>query len=63
MCSSDLREADLGLTGGEPQHLIYIDGKPASKLTSDNLVDQLEVMIREKAAVKQATLDQLLARG
>ncbi len=59
----EAREADLGLTGGEPQHLIYIDGKPASKLTSDNLVDQLEVMIREKAAVKQATLDQLLARG
>ncbi|WP_027848751.1 flavodoxin-dependent (E)-4-hydroxy-3-methylbut-2-enyl-diphosphate synthase [Marinospirillum minutulum] len=59
----EAREADLGLTGGEPQHLIYIDGKPASKLTSDNLVDQLEAMIREKAAAKQATLDQLLARS
>lgn len=59
----EAREADLGLTGGEPQHLIYVDGKPTSKLTSDNLVDQLETLIREKAAVKQATLDQLLARG
>lgn len=59
----EAREADLGLTGGEPQHLIYVDGKPVSKLSSDKLVDQLENMIREKAAAKQATLDQLLARS
>lgn len=59
----EAREADLGLTGGEPQHLMYIDGKPASKLTNENLVDQLEAIIREKAAVKQAALDKLLAIG
>lgn len=59
----EAREADLGLTGGEPQHLMYVDGKPVSKLGSDNLVDQLERMIREKAAAKQVILDQLLARS
>ncbi|MBE0505263.1 MAG: flavodoxin-dependent (E)-4-hydroxy-3-methylbut-2-enyl-diphosphate synthase [Marinospirillum sp.] len=59
----EAREADLGLTGGSPQHLIYIDGKPASKTVSDGLVDHLEQLIREKAAEKQAALDQLILRG
>ncbi|WP_416885354.1 flavodoxin-dependent (E)-4-hydroxy-3-methylbut-2-enyl-diphosphate synthase [Marinospirillum sp.] len=59
----EAREADLGLTGGSPQHLIYIDGKPASKVNSAQLVDQLEALIREKAAVKQALEEQILAKG
>lgn len=59
----EAREADLGLTGGSPQHLIYIDGKPASKTASEGLVDHLEQLIRTKAAEKQATLDQLILRG
>lgn len=59
----EAREADLGLTGGSPQHLIYIDGKPASKTGNDHLVDDLEQLIREKAAEKQAALDQLILRG
>jgi (E)-4-hydroxy-3-methylbut-2-enyl-diphosphate synthase len=58
----EAREAELGLTGGSPQHLIYIDGKPASKVTSENLIDQLEELIRNKAAEKQTQLDQLLAK-
>ncbi|SFC41459.1 4-hydroxy-3-methylbut-2-en-1-yl diphosphate synthase [Marinospirillum celere] len=58
----EAREAELGLTGGTPQHLIYIDGKPASKVTSEHLIDQLEELIRTKAAAKQASLDQLLAK-
>ncbi|MFK7160658.1 flavodoxin-dependent (E)-4-hydroxy-3-methylbut-2-enyl-diphosphate synthase [Marinospirillum sp. MEB164] len=59
----EAREADLGLTGGSPQHLIYIDGKPASKVNSAQLVDQLEALIREKAAAKQALEEQILAKG
>lgn len=58
----EAREADLGLTGGDPQHLVYLDGKPVEKLTSTNLVDQLEDLIRTKAAAKQAQLDALIAR-
>lgn len=59
----EAREADLGLTGGEPQHLIYLDGKPVSKLDNTNLVDSLEELIRTKAAQKQALLDQLIGRS
>jgi len=45
----EAKEVDLGLTGGQP-NLVYIDGKPAEKLTNDNLVDDLERLIRARAA-------------
>ena len=45
----EAKEVDLGLTGGQP-NLVYIDGKPAGKVTNDTLVDDLERMIRERAA-------------
>lgn len=45
----EAKESDIGLTGGQP-NLVYIDGKPAEKLTNDNLVDDLERMIRTRAA-------------
>ncbi len=54
----EAREADLGLAGGTPSNLIYVDGEPSHKLTNDNLVDNLERLIREKAAQKQARLDE-----
>lgn len=57
----EAKEADLGLTGGSPKHLLYLDGKPVSKLDSNNLVDELEETIRNQASKKQQQLDQLLA--
>ena len=53
----EAREADLGLAGGTPSNLIYIDGVPSQKLTNENLVDNFERLIRAKAAQKQAQLD------
>lgn len=53
----EAKEADLGLAGGTPNNLIYIDGEPNQKLTNENLVDNLERLIRAKAAQKQAQLD------
>lgn len=58
----EAKEAHIGLTGGTP-NLIYIDGKPSQKLTNDNLVDELERLIREKAAEKVAADAALIARG
>ncbi len=58
----EAKEAHIGLTGGTP-NLIYIDGKPSQKLTNDNLVDELERLIREKAAEKVASDAALIARG
>jgi len=48
----EAKEVDLGLTGGTPNNLIYIDGQPSQKLPQENLVDELEHLIRTKAAKK-----------
>lgn len=48
----EAREADLGLAGGTPNNLIYVDGEPSTKLPNENLVDNLEKLIRSKAEAK-----------
>lgn len=48
----EAKEVDLGLTGGTPNNLIYIDGQPSQKLPQENLVDELEHLIRTKATKK-----------
>lgn len=58
----EAKEVSVGLTGGQP-NLVYIDGKPASKLTNENLVDSLERIIREKAAEKKAAEEALIVRS
>ncbi|WP_110686562.1 flavodoxin-dependent (E)-4-hydroxy-3-methylbut-2-enyl-diphosphate synthase [Salinicola aestuarinus] len=50
----EAKETDVGLTGGSPANLVYIDGKPAHKLRNDHLVDDLETLIRERAKEKEA---------
>lgn len=46
----EAREAEIGLTGGDPKHLLYVGGKPAAKVGSDTLVDELEKTIRARLA-------------
>ena len=58
----EAKEASIGLTGGTP-NLVYVDGKPAHKLSNDNLVDELEKLIRQKAAEKAAADASLIARS
>ncbi|MHB0776251.1 flavodoxin-dependent (E)-4-hydroxy-3-methylbut-2-enyl-diphosphate synthase [Halomonas sp. WWR20] len=58
----EAKETDVGLTGGSPANLVYLDGKPASKLRNDNLVDDLEKLIREKVREKQAQERDVIAR-
>lgn len=48
----EAKEADIGLTGGTPNNLVYEDGRPNSKTKNDSLVDDLEKKIRAKAAAK-----------
>jgi len=48
----EAKEVDLGLTGGTPNNLIYIDGQPSQKVPQENLVDELEQLIRTKATKK-----------
>jgi (E)-4-hydroxy-3-methylbut-2-enyl-diphosphate synthase len=59
----EAREADIGLTGGTPNNLIYVDGAPDQKVDNADLVDRLEQMIRDKVAAKQALDARTIARG
>lgn len=43
----EAREVHVGLTGGSP-NLLYLDGKPDRKITNEELVDELERIIRQK---------------
>lgn len=59
----EAKEVDLGLTGGSPNNLVYIDGKPDHKLNNDNLVDELERRIRAQADAKAALDETIIARS
>ena len=48
----EAREVDVGLTGGEP-NLLYTDGKPDHKVSNEQMVDDLERVIRAKVKIKQ----------
>lgn len=54
----EAKEADMGLTGGTPNNLVYVDGKPAGKVVNEGLIDNLEKLIRDKAAEKAELLEQ-----
>lgn len=44
----EAKVADIGVTGGTPSNLIYRDGKPFKKISSEHLLDFLEQQVREK---------------
>ena len=48
----EAREAEVGLTGGEP-NLLYVDGKPDHKVSNEEMVDELERVIRARIKIKQ----------
>jgi len=46
----EAREATLGVTGGYPVHRMYEDGKPAGKITADQMVEQIVASVEKRAA-------------
>ncbi len=59
----EAKEADIGLAGGTPSNLIYIDGQPSQKLKKDNLVDELEALIRQKASAKAREMENIIVKS
>lgn len=57
----EAKVSDLGLTGGTPNNLLYVDGKIQQKLSQENLVDNLERLIREKAVAHARERASLIA--
>lgn len=58
----EAKVADIGLTGGTPNSMIFVDGQTRQRISSRDVVDEFEAAIREKARQKQLELDQLIAK-
>lgn len=63
----EAKVAEIGLTGATPANLVYINGVPDHKIGNGNLVDELEAMIRQRVAARNAVRDErdpnLIATG
>ncbi len=46
----EAREADLGITGGYPVHMMYKDGEKAGKLKASEMIDHLVAEVERRAA-------------
>jgi|TARA_B100002003_G_scaffold238080_1_gene255904 (E)-4-hydroxy-3-methylbut-2-enyl-diphosphate synthase len=44
----EAKEVDIGLTGASPKNLIYSEGRPDHKVANEEVLDDLERMIRDK---------------
>jgi (E)-4-hydroxy-3-methylbut-2-enyl-diphosphate synthase len=59
----EAKEAEIGLTGATPNNLVYADGTPDHKVKNEQLVDELEQMIRDRVAAKQAAEANLITKS
>lgn len=59
----EAKEAEIGLTGGTPNNLVYVNGQKDHKVQNPDLVDHLEKLIREKVALKEQQDKDLIARS
>lgn len=51
----EAKEADIGLTGGTPNNLIYREGRTSHKVKNEQIVEELEQMIRARVAEVEAS--------
>jgi len=50
----EAKEVDIGVVGAAPRSLVYIDGEKSHLIDTNNLVDEIEQMVRKKVAVIDA---------
>ena len=55
------KAAEIGLTGASPKNLLYVDGSPDKKISSENLVEEIEEKVREKLALRHSV--EIIARS
>lgn len=51
----EAKEVDIGLAGASPSSLIYREGQKSHKISNDNIVDELEALVRAKVANLRAS--------
>ena len=55
------KAAEIGLTGASPRNLLYVDGSPDKKISSENLVEEIEEKVRERIAMRDSV--EIIARS
>ena len=55
------KAAEIGLTGASPKNLLYVDGMPDKKISSENLVEEIEEKVRDKISSRNSK--DIIARG
>ena len=55
------KAAEIGLTGASTSNLLYVDGAPDKKISSENLVQEIEEKVREKLSLRNST--EIIARS
>lgn len=59
----EAKEVEVGITGGSPNNLVYVDGQKDHKVQNAELVDHLEQLIRRRVAEKEQQDQNLIARS
>ena len=57
----EAKVAEIGLTGASPNNLAYVEGVPHHKIKNEQLLDELEAMVRERVAMKEAAQKDIIA--
>jgi len=57
------KHTTIGVTGGSPKNLIYIDGKPDHKIDSTELAEHLESIIRDKIEIIKEQENNLILKS
>ena len=60
-CPGESKAAEIGLTGASPKNLLYVDGSPDKKISSENLVEEIEEKVRERIASRNSV--EIIARS
>lgn len=58
----EAKEADIGVVGAAPKSLVYRNGEKSHLIATDNLVDEIEAMVRERVREKAAQDAKLIVK-
>lgn len=59
----EAKEADIGVVGALPKSLVYRNGEKSHLIDTNNLVDEIEAMVRAKVADKAAADAKLIVKA
>ena len=61
--TGESKHTSIGVTGGSPKNLIYVDGKPDHKVEGYDLAEHLEKLIRDKVDKMKLDKDSVIVKS